>query len=78
MTHEERQARRHAIITRIEAAIAARLPHLLRPMDEDDALAAEAILKAVLDMQKTGYTTEKLAVLKDLAIDWHDARSNTP
>jgi hypothetical protein len=77
-TAEERKARRHEIINRLHTAIAERAPHLLRPMDADDEIASDALLAAIITGRKNGFTVEELSAIKDLVVDWHEARSNTP
>lgn len=78
LTHEERKARRHELIHNVEQAIKDRLPHLLRPQDDDDKVASDALIKALEVGRRDGFSSAQVVAIAELALDWCEARKNTP
>ncbi len=78
MSQQERKERRQRLLAAVKQATIERVRQAVRPQDEDDQEASEALIEALLAGRHGGYTPAEVQAIKGLAQDWIEARENTP
>lgn len=73
-----RSGKIQAALAGLRAATKARLHHLARPLDADDAAAALALAEALLAGVRDGFTPEERRRTEALMEAFREARANTP